>query len=261
MKLISALFILALFVSACTVVKNTIQAAGPTPQSTAGLPAPTNNNGPSDGGGGIGKEGRPLESFAVDIRTLPEFKKTLLPILNDLEQRFPEFAADLWHVVLDRTWYIVPGPIKKLPAFVMGVDFIDFDQLAYQNLNEVWIDMTFFNKKMNDLDRARLMMHEMLIGVRILEFSDSLDLCLSQARIVTFSKATADQYKDNTRSCYKTYQRWGTFKPSRHLSLNENDYADVRTLGKELMTDETTLDVGELKSWLAAQGFRNYDGN
>lgn len=226
------------------------------PQKTA-FPPPVPTAGPSDGGGGAGLEGKPLESYRTDIQTHAEYQKFIQPVINNLAKYFPRLATELLHVVKERTWYLIPGNIKKVPAVTMGVhDFTDYEQLAIQNMYEIYMDARPFKDKMNPEDRANLFLHEMVMGVRLLEYGDSLDNCLVEAKKFLLKSDTEGKHSEAAKDCYKKYPRLEPMNSKFHL--NNDDYSSIRTFVGNLMTTQGVVDEEMTRSWLASHGFRNY---
>lgn len=227
----------------------------PFPEPPEGRP-----QGPSDGGGGAGVAGKPLESYRINVRDRNEFIKNIGPILKNLTKSFPRLAADLVHVVDSRTWYLIPGPLKKLPGAAMGLEsFVDFDQLAFQNLNDIWIDSKPYKTSMDEMDQARLILHEMVVGVRLLEFADALDICLAEAKILNLREETSEEYRIARRKCFNSYPRLGSSQPK--LEIPEREYSSIRALVVELFENQGKVDPEEVKDWLSSNGFKTYKSN
>lgn len=212
---------------------------------------PTKRYGPGDIGGGNGVGGQPLESFRVKFVTRPEYEeiKNLIPKLALKHERL---AADFWHIIEDRTWFFVPVALDGIDSAIIGTHF-NIDQLALQSKLELWFDSILFSK-MNPKQRHQLIIHELVMGVRLMEFQDPTDECLSGAAVYWVRGKTED-YEMARKRCFTSAP---LISPGKKLDLVDTDYANIRVLSIKLANDFDSIDAEELKLWLSNKGFRKY---
>ena len=149
--------------AACT--KN----ASPGSQHTAGGSGanPSNVDGTYSGGGGNGINGAAIESFHQDITSLPEFQMYIKPILERMAQSSPDvFVGYLSWAIHHKSWYFVPVALPNLPKEKTALAFPS-DQLALHSESEIYIDQNAYLKKSRK-ERASLLMHELVMGARLL---------------------------------------------------------------------------------------------
>ena len=104
------------------------------------------------------------------------------------------------HIAVARSWYMVPVTLNKLPSERIGVSF-PTDQFAVQNLYEVWLDKNLF-ATMPAQDKATLLVHELVMGVRLLQYTDNLDQCLAKATADLFDPSRHDVYLTERKNCF-----------------------------------------------------------
>ena len=247
--------------TACQQVEKTvIRETNGTPAPT-GLPDPSSQQqGGSDTGGGNGigcgdnTKCGPLESFTEDIIQKPEFIQNLLPIIRKLAKIYKPLAADLMHIAHDRRWYFVPVELDKIPGRQIGVGFAT-DQLALHKKQEIWIS-TIYYEKMADQNKALLLLHELVMGVRLMSFQSSLDHCLADAASNLIDEGNEAEYRFARSVCMREPDS-GIFDP-RGISLDSEDHSNIRELTKMLMDSKQDLSSDEIKAWLKSHRFRDY---
>jgi len=226
------------------------------------------NQGGTDSGGGNGLSGKPLESYRIDINSQEVFSK-VKTIISNVGQNFPELAGDMWHVAQDRRWYNIPSSLDAIPSERIGVAFAT-DQLALQNLGEIWIDGKLFGAMTTD-DRATLLLHEILMGVRLMNFQDDLDKCLASIAFESMSMSSDAQkskYQADRKNCFLRNGGLGggggggspliPDPQSPNINLSKADYENIRSLVIQLNSSNGSVDGFELKQWMKEKGFRNY---
>ncbi len=197
---------------------------------------PTTYQGPIDSGGGNGIAGRPIESYHVSIPDQKLFQDLLMPIIQTLASLHPELAGDMYHVVLDRKWYFVPVELAKIPSQLIGAHS-ETDQLALQTYKEIWFDDVKF-QAMDESAKTRILLHEMVMGVRLLQFQAKLDLCLGESvRELLKPHHNGDEQKTNEsnysnlrQACYETYGGLPGLSGQKPIVLGETDYTVIRDL-------------------------------
>lgn len=159
--------------------------AAPVDPSAPQTPAPpaqsgtTRVDGTSDTGGGTGLNLKVFESYIVkDITALPEFKKYVQPILENLEKDRPK-ADFSWSIARLKTWYIAPVNLSKIDKATLGVSFMatETQQFARQSKRQIWIDQRLWDKMKEEKDRGDLLVHEVVMAMYLLRFWSIEELC------------------------------------------------------------------------------------
>ena len=174
-----------LIVSSVACTKN----ASPGSQQAAGGSGanPSNVDGTYSGGGGNGINGTAIESFHQDIASLPEFQMYIAPILERMAQSSPDiFVGYLNWAIHHKSWYFVPVALPNLPKEKTALAFPS-DQLALHSESEIYIDQNAYLKKSRK-ERASLLMHELVMGARLLMKHSAKFQC---AALSTDQQATA----------------------------------------------------------------------
>jgi hypothetical protein len=256
--------ILALLsLAACQAGKETVVERHYIPTSSDGpIPAPpkTEQGGIDGAGGGNGVQGKPLESFQVDLNSVSAFQKLRLNVINKLAPRLPRLAADLLHIAEERTWYIIPIELKKLPSFKIGT-FFPTEQYALQGTKEVWMSDLYFSD-MKPKDQQKLILHELLMGVRLLEFTNILDQCLVGIAVGKLPGADPDLYSENRRDCFHKNRDAADLGDSvgigRSIELSDDDYQSIRYLAGLLIDRAASVNAKEIEDYMAINKFRRY---
>ncbi len=190
-----------------------------------------------------------------DIRTLTSFQKIVVPAIHNILAVHPQLASDLMHITLDRSWYFVPVKLKNIPDELVGARTEDkTQQIALQDLYRVWFDSKIFGA-MNDEQQAKIIMHELLMGVALMRFKSPLDQCYSQIAGVTLDPKTESKYSSLKDDCALRYI--GANKDSA-IHLVEQDYAIIQALGPILLKNPLEISKPQLDAWLAQNNFRKY---
>lgn len=221
-------------------------------------PMPKSNYGGQDSGGGdcvkSSAQCFPIEDFRVEIRTQPAFSQVLTPIIEALAALHPRLAADLHHISQERTWYRLPVALDALPYEIKGISFAS-QQMALQNLKAVFIDDNLYGPN-TATSQAKLVLHELLMGVRLMEYQSDLDRCFAGAAQQLLKGGTREAWKEKRNHCYKSQNPLAT---GREINLTKVDYENVRTLTSKIFYEIDRLDKDELQNWLEKNHFRSYD--
>jgi hypothetical protein len=197
----------------------------------AATPDRADTLGTGDSGGGNLYKGRPIESYSVDITQLPAYQAKIAPIVTALTDvtRFsssqqmssPDLGRMVLAILQKRTWYLIPGELEALPKERTGIAVASV-QGALQSSKEIWINSVLFQAMTED-DQASLILHEILMGLRILKFASNQEQCLSYS--------PRPEYCDGNSK-----------KPNGEIDqLGPQDYADIRAAGLELMKSYNSL--------------------
>jgi len=190
-----------------------------------------------EGGGGNLYEGRPLESYIGDVKKTTAFIQKVEPLLASLKKSGNSPVINLLTTSLRKSWFFIPGKLNTLPADRIG-SAVPTEQVALQDFKEVWIDSKSFNTMGLD-DQGKLILHEMLMGLRLLKLNSRYEQCLA----IGASIADCDRNDKHALS---------------PRDLQTSDYADIRSTVNEISQghfektdDETWQDL------LARHNFSN----
>lgn len=203
MKTVSILNIASLAPLLATILVSCMNPGQHTPNGNA----PVISNGTGDGAGGNTYLGRPLEDYVVDIRKTEAFKHYLKPALNSLDFG-SDFYLIVFYSILHKNWYLIPGDLQTLPSNKIA-SAVPVEQGAIQTFDAVWIDSKIFNA-MPARDQADLILHEMLVGVRLLQFESPKAQCLSFAPNIDYCDGLS------------------TKRSGQPTDLNGKDYEEIR---------------------------------
>lgn len=222
-------------------------APAPAP-GTSALPAATGPGtaaslGGGDLGGGNGILGKPLETYRVRIDRTEEFREFIQPVLQRVEGKLPLLALEMWHVVQRRAWYFVPVKLQTLPADLIAVGF-PTEQLALQTHQSVWFDFAEF-LKMDRRARAQLLLHEIVMGLKILNFASYGDQC--EARRLRSDNPLQCSYIDRV----KLPAGFDEFFRAQKVELSRADYDAIRFITTELFDGKEPADNAGLVDLLA----------
>lgn len=127
------------------------------------------------GGGGNALNGRPIETYAGDLKVYPGYKKVVVPLLEKLDAELPSLAVVFRDVIEKKVWYFVPTKLNLLSSNLTGVQFPS-DQVIVQKKNSVWVNSIEF-REMTHADQGTLIIHELVLGAMMLKknYLDSND--------------------------------------------------------------------------------------
>ena len=221
--------------------------------------------GGTDSGGGNSVSGRPIESYASNVLDSAIAKTHLIPIISKLHGIHPRFASDLIHIAINRTWYVLPVELNKIPSSVLGVSFSDsqLEQMALQNLKAIYINSTLFDKSDRDEDRALLLLHEMVMGVFLMKYKDALDECYSTIAWMRLFSENQNLYRTERTNCaikniYSNGSDITIPNLGKKMSLSAEDYDNIRELVVILWQNIDHLSFDELNAWLKRNSHRKY---
>lgn len=211
-------------------------------------PANVQAEGTIDSGGGNAIDGRPIDSYAFDPFLREEIKDSIVPLINELSKVNIKFAAAMLNLLREKTWFLVPVELDKIPAKNIGVSFPN-DQMALQTRREIYIDSRQFNPA-DISDRTTLMMHELLMGMRIYRFNNSRYHCIAKATVKLLDGSKADDFKKARDKCIRENPNSGKDDLLNKISLNTDDYELIRGLTAKFMMKSDNISEAELDSWL-----------
>ncbi len=230
--------------------------------------------GTSSNGGGNGIKGKLLESYIVrDLAQKIYYSSYITPLVEKLSSEYPYLAADILYITNERDWYFVPAELDQISKNVLGTYALS-DQYALQDLNKIWINSLLFDKMQNDAEKATLIIHEIVMGVRLMQFKNKQDQCIAKAARILLSNSTQangsdaniDKLKSDTKKqlgyadkkaeCRETYPLIMGVQNQRFELVNE-DYDLIRKIVSLLVAEK--LDVKEIKSLIEANHFRSYE--
>lgn len=131
-------------------------------------------SGPIDSGGENLINGVPLESYAVDVTSLNEFK-LIKPILHSLSLAYGHDFVDFAKM---RNWYFIPVSLADLSNQSVGVDLkIGTTQtVALQGRDEIWIDNNLYQKQSAE-EKSKILLHEIVRTLNSLKYQSIKDIC------------------------------------------------------------------------------------
>ena len=162
---------------ACAPSKKDAENGGKPP----GKEDPIGGAGTFSGGGGNTIDGKPVEDFAKSIDSLPEFRQYILPLLKRLSRE----PADVLLVYLrwaasTKPWYFIPKKLESLSQSQTGLPFHS-DQTARNTKDSVYIHEPSY-AELSPKNRAKLLMHEMVMSARFLMKQTPQAQCLALSR-------------------------------------------------------------------------------
>jgi hypothetical protein len=227
-----------------------------------GMPVPpTSDNGGIDlAGGGNTLNGKDLAEYIKNLNDIPAYQKVHDRVLSKLVVSFPEFAGELMYIANARPWYFLPAALPKLPERLIGTVF-PTDQAALQFPRKIWMDSELFDK-MAPTSQEFLVLHELLMGVRILEIADPRDQCLAKANKYSLSPDAASTFSAARKECVEKFKLQTILDDvvgtGKKLKLSDGDYDTIRSLTAQLYNNIDTLNIEDLKEWMAYYGYRKY---
>jgi hypothetical protein len=250
-------FILILLLAACQPKPEIIHDSTNTLTNDKAKPtdSQTASHGTIAGGGGNGINDRPLESYKIEWASHIELEKNILEVIRNVAESSPKLAADLMHIKRHRIWYLVPIELDQIPGERIGVYF-KTDQEAIQNYAEIWLSDLSFPKTV--ADQTALILHELSLGVYVLENSGGLDHCLALAARSLVVAKPAISYMDARSECFEKFkdEKLKIDVGQRRIDLSDNDYKSIRYLSTMLIESKGKLDSKNIETELKTKGFQ-----
>ena len=205
-----------------------------------------------DGGGCNGIHGLCLEAYQQDIVQFPEYQKYIQPILDRLHRKLPIFATNLEYIANKRSWYFIPEKLKNITSNKLEVAFAT-EQVALQGMFEIWIDKKMY-KEMSLEKRAKLLLHEMLMGNKILEFHNFFEICNANS-----SNLMEIEYCSIQENIYKSNSAFAEIGKSKDkIKIEAQDYLAIREITNALLSNKEPQATDGLVSWLNNLKHREY---
>ncbi len=183
--------------------------------------------GPSDGGGGDTCNGKMIESYKVDITTLPEYKDLIQPILDKItaqDKAGGTSASPFAFTPKIKNWYIVDCKLQDIPKERKGL-YLETYQTAIHTSHEVFIDATSYNGMAKE-EKAKLLLHEMVMGFYLMKYLTIEDMC----------KISGSCPGDTTAA-----SSWKMFRPEVYRPLNDEDHQKIRNVTAWLWSQKDAL--------------------
>ena len=220
------------------------------PAPTAQQQEPT--QGTVDGGGCNGIHGLCLEAYQQDIVQFPEYQEFIQPILDRLHRKLPKFATNLEYIAQKRSWYFIPEKLKNITSNKLEVAFAT-EQVALQGMFEIWIDKKMY-QEMSTEKRAKLLLHEMLMGNKILEFHNFFEICNASS-----SNSTENEFCNLQDNAYKSSSAFNEIGISKDkIKIEAQDYLAIREVTNALISNKEPKSSRGLASWLNNLKHRTY---
>jgi hypothetical protein len=261
-KFIRKLMILfaACWLGACAKSADPSASGHGSPAEPAAVPSPGTSQGGADMGGCNGIQSRCFEDFIVRIDEREEFKAVVLPIFEKLKKLYPPMAADILHLTRERSWYFVPVELNQIPSRYLGVGF-KTEQIALHTKKEIWVSTKHYEStEVTVKSRGLILVHELVMGIRFMEFQTSLDKCYAKAAIHLLDNDKEKGLVENRAQrslCRSTYPN--PLDSGKNLQVTESMNLNIRELTRILMTRLDEIDGDELKDWIQRHEFRAYD--
>lgn len=193
--------------------------------------------GTADSGGGNTFMGKPLESYKVVPKDLEAYKKIVAPILESQAIAGSQLGR-FFHTILDKKiWYLIPAELKKISQEKIG-SAVGVDQAALQDFNQIWINSLIFDK-MSLKDQAVLIVHEILMGIRLLKLDSERAECMA-------SQPADSQF------CLNNSSEKVRGRPS---DLTESDYAQIRSATAQIIEGGAKLTQEQWDNIFDREGF------
>lgn len=205
----------------------------PAPSGMSGSPS----RGTGDGGGGNTCEGRPIESYSFQIENSEAYKTYIQPRIKTLLENQTDISRLITSSIRDKKWYLLPCDLARLPDEKIG-SAVQTEQAALQTFSEVWMSEKLFSA-MSVRDQADLLLHEMLMGLRLLKLDSLKNQC--RAFAPTDKLAYCDE-SSNTRR-------------GRPLDLTPDDYGDIRKATIDILAQPNDWTSQDLEYLLAKHNF------
>ncbi len=203
-------------------------------------PPPGSMGTSTGGGGGNGIDGKPIESYAIRIEKLPEYRLYVLPIIRKISRGNGDvLSAYLIWAAAQKPWYSVPRELEFVSKQRTGL-WMSTEQLAIQSESEVFLHTPTY-QRMKPEERANLLIHEMVMAARFLMKRPPQEQCeiLSKGG----SKACSDPEVLKLAKLIP-------YDPEAAKIMDEADHAAVRGLTRYLtnaIDDVTPEGVAQLR--------------
>lgn len=196
--------------------------------------------GPSDSGGGDTCNDKLIESYNVDITSLPEFKNYLAPLLEKLspsnenkKSSSPfEFSAKM------KNWYIIDCKLMEIPPERKGL-YVETYQTAIHTPREIFIYSGSYNI-MADEEKAKLILHEMVMAYYLLKYINLEQIC----KMLNFCDGD-----------FLKVSGWKMFRPEAYRPLNEEDHQKIRNVTTWLWSQKDNLNKENFSTLLKNNDF------
>lgn len=193
-------------------------ASGPTVKDTV--------QGPSDGGGGDTCNGRLIESYRVDVTTLPEYEIYVKPMLLRMIEKSngKDTGSPFMMTPMSKSWFFVDCKLQDIPKERKGL-FLETYQLAIHTNREIYVDAAAY-ASMAIEEKAKLLIHEMTMSYYLMRY-------LTLEEIAKMS--------GNAEGGLKTISNSKMYRPLPYQPLNQEDHERIRNVAAWLWEQRETL--------------------
>lgn len=257
------LFVLSTFVS---LALNFACAPGGSRSADGSVSAPRGPvvEGTVSGGGGNGCDGKAFEADSKRISEFEEYRLYVRPILRRMSEEGsdPLVTYLLW-VAEEKAWFFIPCELKKLSSEQIGVS-VDSDQLARHGEHGIYVHAivdtpdrardretkhlpplnTYYQKAAKD--RAALLLHEMVMGARLLMKKPAKEQC------TVLAKKDASLCADPEVMAIAEARE---INPSQATVMDSDDHEAVRAMTTFLAEKSSDLSAESVKSTRERLGF------
>lgn len=213
------------------------------------------------GGGANGINGRPLDAYIKDPRTLPAYVQYLKPIFDHIEA---EEIADLVSsglpvnedhtkfsdYMMIKTWYFVPKELTGINQDALGISFgaDGTQQIAHHKERAIWINTLIFDR-MTPADQAMTLLHEFVMTIYFMKFKTFGQVC-DLTRLVEPHSTTCAAGNSRVMRLMDQLYPVVPIRP-----LNADDYERIRPMTNWLMQNGATFSIADIWAMFKAYDF------
>jgi hypothetical protein len=217
-------------------------------------------------GGGNGTNYAVYESNIKTIENLNIYPQKLKPIFDRFDQVMKDLTQSKEQQVKNvnkkefsyskfllkwKTWYFTPDKLNALDKEKLGIIFNQekTQQIAINNKKEIWIDKNIFDKMTED-NQVDLIIHEFVMNFYFFNFYSFYEICTIGTEMGEYNHSD----EENTLSC-EHVKNIKSFQKKQAMSLNEDDYQNIRRVTNWLLKDIQSATPEALYNKLKYNGF------
>lgn len=199
------------------------------------------------GGGGNLIQGKPIDSYVVDITQFEEYKNLIQPMDQFInETTFREVEFKLLKAAAKRmTWYLVPVELDELPKEKINTPFSSI-QGARQYEKEIFLSQPILDQ-MTSEDRATLILHELVMVLFRVQFDEFEFYCGAFGDEKNRNECLSDLLKSGDEESLAAREQ--------KEFLTESQYSSIRNMTKWLLNHRESFDRNEFIQKMIDQGF------
>lgn len=179
-----------------------------------------------------------------DIEGKSYFKNFISPLMKTLTTDYPELAANFYHIILQRDWFITTTELDSITKKLIGT-YVK-SELALQDLKRIWLDKKKF-EALSEREQATVMLHQLVLGVKLMGFASKQDQCIAKTASVHLQTPPAKSADDLKAECVKNNPNDPKAKPAA-FKLSDEDFETIREVVSLL--DRTNPEIEQVKQLL-----------